>query len=303
MLSVIIPSRNERFLAKTVDDLFAKASGAIEVIAVLDGYWPQPILTDRPNLILLHRGAWQGMRPAINSAARIAHGDYLMKTDGHCLFAEGFDEALKADCEDDWIVVPRRYSLDAENWTILETGKAPVDAHFLSYPFERPGDRTCGLHGEVWRERARERKEILIDDEMSSQGSCWFMSRTHWNRLGEMEVEGYGSFSQEMQELANKTWLGGGRVVVNKRTWYAHLHKGKRYGTGYSFNNEQWKAWAIEKESARTFCIDWWLNDRWTARVRDFQWLLERFWPVPVWPGANPAEAMAIARQLCRGLR
>ena len=39
-LSVIVPARNELFLNKTVDDLFAKAHGDVEVIAVLDGYWP-----------------------------------------------------------------------------------------------------------------------------------------------------------------------------------------------------------------------------------------------------------------------
>lgn len=55
-VSILIPSRNERFLPQTVDDIFAKAAGDIEVVAVLDGYWPDPILKDRPNLILVHRG-------------------------------------------------------------------------------------------------------------------------------------------------------------------------------------------------------------------------------------------------------
>lgn len=38
-VSVIIPARNERFLPQTVADLLAHGSD-IEIIAVLDGYWP-----------------------------------------------------------------------------------------------------------------------------------------------------------------------------------------------------------------------------------------------------------------------
>ena len=47
-VSVIIPSRNERFLTKTVIDLLAKAQGDIEIIAVLEGYWPDPPLPEDP---------------------------------------------------------------------------------------------------------------------------------------------------------------------------------------------------------------------------------------------------------------
>ena len=116
MVSVIIPSRSEQFLVPTVDDIFAKATGKIEVIVILDGAWSDPMPKDRPNLHFIHFGRAHGMRPGINAAASIARGDYFMKSDAHCMFAEGFDETLKADCDDNWVVVPRRYSLDAENW-------------------------------------------------------------------------------------------------------------------------------------------------------------------------------------------
>lgn len=274
-VSVIIPARGERFLLPTIEDVLTKATGDIEVIVVLDGWWPDPPLPDYPNLVVIHRGEAQGMRPAINSAAAIAKGDYLMKCDAHCMFEQGFDRILRADCDGDWVVVPRRYSLDAENWTIQKNGKSPVDAHFLSYPYEE-NRLGVGMHGQVWNERARERLHILIDDEMSSQGSCWFMSRRHFDWLGGLHLAGYGNFVQEFQEIGNKTWLGGGRVVVNKNTWYAHWHKGKA-GRGY---------WISKGEMARgaEWCIDYWMNDRWPERVRDLAWLIEKFWPVPGWP-------------------
>ncbi len=76
-VSIIIPSRNERFLPQTVDDIFRNAAGDIEVIVVLDGYWPDPILADRPNLTLIHFSQARGMRPAINAGAAAARGRAL----------------------------------------------------------------------------------------------------------------------------------------------------------------------------------------------------------------------------------
>ena len=288
-VSIIIPSRRERWLAQTIDDLRKNAQGDIEIIAVLDGYWPDPSLPDYPNLVILHRNKCLGMRPSINMAARIARGDYRMKIDGHCMVDYGFDEKLKADCEDDWLIVPRRYSLNVEDWAIAETGKAPVDYHYLSWPYSNDAElmnNPGGMHGNVWLQRAKERKDVLIDDEMSSQGSSWFTTKKHWQRILEpMDIEHYGTFRQEFQELGNKTWLSGGRVVINKKTWYAHLHKGRKHGYGYGFSNARWAQWARESELGRLYCIDFWMNDKpFKNKVHSLEWLIDKFWPVPTWP-------------------
>jgi hypothetical protein len=58
------------------------------------------------------------MRSAINTAAEVATGKYLMKCDAHCCFDQGFDVKLKKDCEPDWTVVPRRYAIDKDKWDI-----------------------------------------------------------------------------------------------------------------------------------------------------------------------------------------
>jgi glycosyltransferase involved in cell wall biosynthesis len=278
-LSVIIPSRNEIFLSKTIDDIFKKASGDVEVITVLDGYWPNPALEDRPNLILIHRGSPKGMRSAINSAASIAKGKYLMKCDAHCMFAEGFDEVLQKDCEDNWIVIPSRYSLDAENWKIEENGKPRRDYHYLCYPDPNKG-HDMGMHGVEWWERGRERSDPKydIDDNMSFQGSCWWMTKNHFdNFLHGMSEVGYGGFSQEPQEIGLKTWLGGGEIKVNKKTYYCHLHKGKRYGRMYHQDSK-------EIVDAHNYSARYWMNNEWKDRIHDINWLIERFWPVPTWP-------------------
>lgn len=287
-LSVIIPARNELFLDKTVDDMLVKATGDIEIIVVLDGYYPiaelMPAYDKRVTYI--HFGIAKGMRTAINTGAEIATGKYIMKCDAHCMFAQGFDEVLKGDCDENWMVIPSRYSLDGDNWVILETGKARVDYHYLSFPDEKGK----GIHGSVWNARARERKDnpnYDIDDEMSFQGSCWFMTRKHyWDFLGGMSEEGYGTFIQEPQEIGMKTWLGGGRIVTNKKTWYAHLHKGKRTHTNKG-HEARGRGYFLNKKEAikgNDYSADLWLNNKWEDRVHDIEWFVDKFWPVPGWP-------------------
>src|SRR3990172_6113558 len=147
-VSIIIPARNEVFLQKTVSDLLTKAEGDIEVIVILDGYWPTPQLVEDDRLKIIHRGKPLGMRAAINAGAAIAKGKYLMKCDAHCMFAQGFDILLAADCQDNWVVIPRRYALDAEKWEIFENPKYPIDYMYLSKE----------LHGEVWHEKNKDAK-------------------------------------------------------------------------------------------------------------------------------------------------
>jgi glycosyltransferase involved in cell wall biosynthesis len=275
-VSVIIPSCNELFLPQTVNDILTKATGEIEVIAVLDSYWPVPILPDHPNLTIIHLGRRSGMRAAINAGAAVAKGKYLMKCDAHCLFSQGFDEMLAADCADNWIVIPTRYSLDAENWCRRED-KEPISAMHYFWPWAHPDD--LGLHGRPWMQRARERKDILIDEDVTFQGSCWFCHAEHFRRIGGLSEVGYETFMGEPQEIGFKTQLGPwrGAIMRNRRTFYSHLHKGKVYGRMYSMSQS-------ERVRGNAYSFDFWINNRWTERVMDFEDLIERFWPHPGWP-------------------
>lgn len=276
-VSIIIPSRNEQFLPHTIADIYKNATGDFEVIVVLEGYWPDPQLIERENLSIIHFGTSKGLRAANNAAASIAKGEYLLKVDAHCLFSYGFDEVLAKDCADNEIVIPRRYSLDAENWTI-KPDRPSVDYHYLTCPVHESADN-FSMHGQHWRERDKERKEIMIDENPSFQGSLWFMSKKHyWDHLGGMNEEGYGTFSQEPQEIGNKTWLGpwGGRVLVNKNCYYAHLHKGKQYGRGYFIGKS-------EIADGHVYSGEFWMFNKWKDRAHDFEWLLEKFPNMPTW--------------------
>lgn len=268
MLSIIIPSRNEPFLSQTIKDLLAKAKGDIQIIAILDGYWPNPPLDDDPRLVIIHRGKSQGMRASINAGVAIAKGEYLMKTDAHCMFGEGFDLELTANCEKNWVVVPRRFALDPQKWELIDNPKYPIDYMYLSPE----------LHGVVWEQKNKDPqlKDKLIDDTMSNQGSVWFMCKDYFNELELMDENTYGTFWNEFQEIGFKCWLSGGEVKVNKKTWYAHWHKTSDFGRGYSLDkSEQEKALgAVAK----------WKDKGWHKQTQSLSWLVEKFWPVPGWP-------------------
>jgi len=278
-VTVILPSANEKYLGRTIQDVIEKAEGDVEVIAVLDGYWSDPPLREYPNLVILHKGQRGGLRSAINSAASIASGEYIMKADAHCMFIEGYDKILKSDCDDDWIVIPQRKSLDAEKWEVAYTGRSPVDYEYIPYPYE--SQDSAVRMGNVWKQRATERKDILVDDDMSFQGSCWFTHKKYFEYLGPMENQGWGSFVLEPEELGNKVWLSGGKVMVNKKCWYAHLHKGKANGRGYFMDRR-------ELIRGRRYHTEFFMNNKWLSywpkRVHRYDWLIDHFWPVPTWP-------------------
>lgn len=286
MVSVIIPSRSAQWLSRTVNDLLTKARGEIEVIVVYDGRWPEPdeMPPNDPRIVQVHHGELHnnyGMRASINAGMQIAKGEYVMKIDEQCAVDEGFDLKLIADCQDDWVVIPRRHRLDAEKWELIIDGRPPIDYMCVDYPYQRPYDKTCGLHGAEWKRPYR--TELEIDDTPTMQGSCYFMKKSYWDELfpNGLDDINYGTFTQEAQEISMKVWLSGGRVVVNKKTWYAHWHKGK-HGKGYGFSREQYKKHLLGTEQGRVYCIEYWMSTR--AFKHDFTWFIdEKFPDMPGW--------------------
>ena len=267
LLSVIIPSRNEPYLRKTVLDILAKATRDIEIIVVLDGWWPEPEeLVNDKRVVYIHFSEPKGMRGAINAGVSISKGEYIMKLDAHCMVGEGFDEALKANCEYDWVIVPRRLALEPHTWAVEDNPKYPVDYMYLDNQ----------LHGQAWTEKNKDEKlkGVKIDDVMSGQGSCWFVKRSYFDWLELLDENHYGQFSSEFQEIGFKCWLSGGRVKVNKNTWYAHFHKTE--SRGYSLSKGEF-------EKGNSYAEQWRNKRMWRKQRHDLKWLIDKFSPVPTW--------------------
>lgn len=280
-LSIIIPSRNEKYLKQTIQDLLKKAVQEIEIIVVLDGYWPLPddFINDS-RVSYIHLTKPLGMRAAINKGVAIARGKYILKTDAHCMFDKGFDLYLKTDCADNMVVIPRRFRLDPDKWEVIEDGRPGVDYMFLAYPDDASVWGGSSLQGKEWREKNLDEnlKLELISDLMTAQGSCWFMMREYYYYLELMDEENYGEFGKEMQEIGLKCQLSGGRMVRNKKTWYAHWHKPRSHGRGYSLSGSEFK-------KASDYTRKWFEIDKvWHRQTKNFDWLINKFWPIPTWP-------------------
>lgn len=294
MLSIAIPSRNEKFLRQTILDVLANATGEIEIFPVLDGYEPptEEIVKDsRVHYLRIPLGDGKcHKRQGINLMVDVCHGEYVMSLDAHCMVAKGFDEQLAKDhTESNWVQVPRRHRLDADNWCIQKgTEKLPpIDYEYVRFPLdyhppvfspkEPKKDNYPGLHNFKWDSRTLARSHIPIDETMSIQGSCWFMTKEHFKNMDLMQIEGYTGWGQEGEEISFKTWLSGGKVMVNKNTWYAHFRKGTKYGKMYFIDKREIK-------KSNVYSYDFWINNKWEKRIHDFEWLIERFWPLPNWP-------------------
>lgn len=269
VVSVVIPSRNEPYLKNTIEDLLKNSDSHVEIIAVLDGYWPKPEeIIDDPRVIYLHNETAKGMRAGINDAVALAKGKFILKSDAHCMFGPKWDKVLKEHCKENWVVVPRRYALDPIGWQIEENPKYPIDYMYLSKD----------LHGMPWTDRNRDKRleSRVVDDLMSAQGSCWFMHKSYYQELELLDEESYGTFFSEFQEIGLKCWLSEGRVVVNKQTWYAHWHKPKDVGRGYSLSRG-------EQEKADAQVQKWVEGKGWHKQIHPLSWLIEKFSPVPTW--------------------
>lgn len=227
-LSVIIPSYKDPLLFKTVESLLTNSElkkEELEIILVMDGYWASnPLLDDLKGdsrVKVLHLGKNRGMREAINAGVRISTGEYLLRTDEHCMFGPGYDRILtdKENIKDNWIVVPRRYFLDPKKWEVM-------DIPFIDYEKLIIGTDRIKFTAHPWVTRTKEREDKLVDETMAMQGSAWIMSRKHWDTvIGELQTEGYGPLYQDSTEMIFKTWQAGGKMMLNKKTWYAHKHR------------------------------------------------------------------------------
>jgi hypothetical protein len=275
MLSIAIPSKTERFLEKTIRDVLKNATGNIEVFPILDGYNPPAEeIVDDPRVHYIHfeptRHAKK--RQGINHVAEISSGEYIMSLDAHCMMSYGFDEVLLKDIEDDWVVVPRRQRLDAENWCLQTQvdNRPPIDYEYLMWPlkFDPPS-----FHGFKWDARTLERCGIMIDSVMEIQGSAWVQSKKWFRHCGFMQVEGYQGWGSEGEELVMQTLKMGGQAMVVKEAEIAHLHKGSHYGRFYHLDRN-------ESRASYKYSYDFWVH-----KNRDFfVSFIERFMPIPGWP-------------------
>jgi hypothetical protein len=228
-----------------------------------------------------------------------------MKCDAHCAFDKGFDVKMLKEMHDDWTMAPLMKNLHVFDWVCpdghrryqgptgpcLECGKETVrdfvwrakpSPNSVSYCFDSTphfqyfGDYTKRPEGQG-----------EVTETMSLQGSAWMLTRDKYWELGVCD-ENFGSWGSQGIEVAVKTWLSGGRVMVNKKTWYAHLFRTQGGDFGFPYPIK-----ASDQEKAKSFARDLFFNNKWDKQVRPLSWLIEKFWPVKGWSEEDLAKLKA----------
>ena len=178
--------------------------------------------------------------------------------------------------QEDWIVTPRFYVLNGETWEWQDDRF--YDYFYLCCPFTDPKGFRFKAGGH-WPERTQERllSHPDIDETPQIHGSGWFVSKDRYFELGGFpNIDPYGH-AQEPIWLGLKNWLAGGRVMVNKKCWYAHLHQqgNKR---GYNMDHAQ-------EVKSYDIAAKYWMGNKWAERKYDIQWFInEKFPNMPTWP-------------------
>lgn len=294
-LSIIIPARNEEFLSNTVEDILKNIEGKTQVIVILDGEIADGKIPVDDRVKVITNPESIGQRASTNYGVKIVDSKYIMKCDAHCNFDKGFDVKMMADMQPRMTMVPRMYNLHVFDWECTKCGKRTYQGPILTVCGECKNKEFKKVI--VWKEKRnpttdymrfdkdlrfqywRDHKKVVdpskdIDDLMCCIGACWMMEREFYWEIEGMD-EGHGSWGQMGVELACKTWLIGGRQVINKKTWFGHLF---RTQDGFMFPYPNPNA-----DKAREYSKDLWLNNKWHKAIKPFSWIVDYFSPVPGW--------------------
>jgi len=294
-LSVLIPARNEMFLADTVENVLANIEADTEIIVVIDGMKAgRPVPEDgRVTVVELDQSI--GQRAATNMAARHSGAKYVMKLDAHCSVGQGFDRIMMEDMQDDWTMVPKMYNLHAFDWVCQSCGNrkyqgpTPGPCSKCEGTMERkmlwrakPSPETTAmrfdrnLKFQYWSRYKRRQDGDLVET-MSLLGACWMLTRDKYWGLDICD-EKHGGWGQQGTEVACKTWLSGGRLICNKRTWFAHMFRtqGGDFGFPYRITGH-------DTRRARDYSRQLFLDETWAGAIRPLSWITDHFAPVPDW--------------------
>lgn len=300
-LTIVIPSRHEEFLTETVDDILKHKRGNTQVIVGLDGEWPIKPIPVHPDVVVLHYPESIGQRAISNQCVKLSRSKYIMKCDAHCAFEEGFDVKMMSKMEDDITMVPIMRNLHVFNWICpdghrrymspsgpcKDCGKE-TEKEIVWIPKERPQSTAyrfdTTMHFQYWNDFGRKQKGDLTET-MSLQGSCFMLTRDKWWEL-DISSEEFNSWGQQGVEVACKTWLSGGRVLVNRTTWYAHMFRTQGGDFGFPYENPQSKV-----DENRELSRELFQRNKWPGAKHPFSWLIQKFNP-PEWKLEGPTKGI-----------
>ena len=307
-LSILIPARNEIFLKNTIEDALKNIEADTEIIAVLDEAWAEPSIPQHERVTVIKTPKAIGQRAATNLTCRLSKAKYVMKLDAHCSFDKGFDRKMVEffkEVGDNVTGVPIMRNLWAFDWKCYKCGWkkyqgptptcpncGPEKAHRIHRKMmwvgkHNPQSTSFCFDSEPhfqYFEDYKHREPYLTDkktkrytETMSLQGSCFMLTRDNYWKW-EVCDEKAGSWGGQGMEVALATWLSGGRVLVNHKSWYGHMFRTQ--GQDFSFPYPQ--SGREVKKTKDYIRNKFWKNQH-PTQIHKVSWLLDKFWPIRGW--------------------
>jgi glycosyltransferase involved in cell wall biosynthesis len=318
-LSILIPARNEEWLAKTVKNILENIRGKTEIIVVLDGAWANPPIDQDPRVTVLYHPESVGQREGTNDACRLSRAKYVAKLDAHCAFDEGFDIKMMDKMQDNWVMVPIMKHLHVFDWKCDVCGSqwdqgATPEICYLRHGkngkgrVPNPGcdNKTKFSRIEFWEGRkSPKNRSYCFDSEPHFQYFNEYRKRDEYksvvkkNKLTEsMSIQ--GSFFMITRE---KYWelkicdsdyfpsWGSQGIEVACKIWLSggkvminhdtwYAHLFRTQGGDFSFPYKQLQT---QVNRAKKDAKKLFFYNKWKKQIYPLSWLVEKFWPIKGW--------------------
>lgn len=258
LVSVIIPSRNDPYLERTIQSVQENAAGPIEVIVAMDGTEDGDI-KEADGLKVIRAEEAVGKRAIVNTAAKIAKGKYLFIIDAHCTMSYGWDTKMKCACGENDLVHCRIQALNLETFEL-------VPGHIYSHVY-----LDNKLIEKWWSKEPLDK----IEEAMCFTGCGWMIQKDrYWSLGGYSDLE-LGQFGYEGPEWALKVQLDNerpGKLFLRTDVICGHI-----FGT--NTKNNLYQPQMMPHDEYYQYMMD-----KYGAQIPT---LVERFWPVPTWDKPN----------------
>ena len=212
-LSILVPSRDEELLEKTIEDILLHIEGETEVLVGLDG-WSQPIGDEdlylaqfkykgKVHFVKSVKGI--GQRAITNALAKASKAKYLLKCDSHVSFQQGFDKIMVSEMDNRTILAPLMGVLEPNSWTIngnKMTSRYGFDTNLIMQylPNTEELETPC------------------------LQGSAFMINKENYFKWG-LDDESLGSWGQQGVQLGILAYLNGGRCLTTRNAYFGHVFR------------------------------------------------------------------------------
>lgn len=325
-LSILIPARNEEFLARTVKDLVENKSDSTEIIVGLDGKWADPGIEDHKDVTIVYYPESLGQRAMTNQLCKLSSAKYVMKVDAHCAFDKDFDKKMLDKMQDNYTMVPIMRNLHAFNW-VCQDGHTRYQGPSGPCQHKLEDDTICGKETKKdicwiaktspqsksysfdpephfqyfgdWCKRDKFKKDLEetgLTETFSLQGSCFLLTKDKYWEL-DISSEEFGSWGSQGIEVAMKTWLTGGKVMVNHDTWYAHMFRTQGGDFGFPYPQKQSNVNKAKAKAKKMF-----FEREWKQAIYPVSVIVKKFWPITYWKDEDLEELKKLENLPSKGM-